>query len=348
LSGDTKVVTNRGHIEISKLVGTNGYVKTINGKWTKYHDCRKTRKNADVVKIYFSGGRSVTCTKDHKFMLLNKKWVNAIDLYDESCHNRVIINNPRRLNLWKSMLSVALPKNLMVRTTGYVDNISSGKENDYIGQFGNIIMGKYQMGMLSIITTITEVITKSETYLLKLIRGTLLSMQKFQIIQNGLNLCIEGLPYGMEVQRVKNGTNYNTNKTAKGTLIEKLVKYVDIVETNIKGKCFQNIAQENVNKEVGKGFVIPVKIEPAGKTDVYCLDVEDTSHAFAVCGGILVHNCYDEACHIMMQRPVRAEKVVNAVSRPPSGASDVAKLEREKIWADVLESEMMENEANVW
>jgi hypothetical protein len=46
------------------------------------------------------------------------------------------------------------------------------------------------------------------------------------------------------------------------------------------------------------------RIEQMGTDDVYCLDVEDASHAFAVCGGILVHNCYDECCHIAMARPM--------------------------------------------
>lgn len=52
---------------------------------------------------------------------------------------------------------------------------------------------------------------------------------------------------------------------------------------------------------------------------------------------------FDEACHIMMHRPVRAEKVSVAVHRPPENISKVADLEQKQIWEDVKRAEDMEN-----
>jgi hypothetical protein len=52
---------------------------------------------------------------------------------------------------------------------------------------------------------------------------------------------------------------------------------------------------------------------------------------------------YDEACHVMMNRPVRAEKTSRVVHRPPENISKVADLEQKQIWEDIKQSEDMEN-----
>ena len=44
-------------------------------------------------------------------------------------------------------------------------------------------------------------------------------------------------------------------------------------------------------------------IRPAGRADVFNLEVEDT-HDFAVGSGIIVHNCYDELRYVCMENPI--------------------------------------------
>ncbi|MBR6271397.1 MAG: hypothetical protein IKR26_04515 [Lachnospiraceae bacterium] len=46
------------------------------------------------------------------------------------------------------------------------------------------------------------------------------------------------------------------------------------------------------------------KITPAGHTDVYNLEVEDT-HNFVIQGGIISHNCADETRYFCMARPIK-------------------------------------------
>lgn len=46
-----------------------------------------------------------------------------------------------------------------------------------------------------------------------------------------------------------------------------------------------------------------VGIEYAGKADVYNMEVPDT-HSFIVSGGIVSHNCYDDARYMMMDHPI--------------------------------------------
>ena len=42
-------------------------------------------------------------------------------------------------------------------------------------------------------------------------------------------------------------------------------------------------------------------VEPAGLADVYNLEVGET-HAFAIAGGLIVHNCADETRYRVMHR----------------------------------------------
>ena len=44
-------------------------------------------------------------------------------------------------------------------------------------------------------------------------------------------------------------------------------------------------------------------INPAGTADVYNMEVEGT-HSFAVAGGLIVHNCYDELRYVCMKNPI--------------------------------------------
>jgi len=49
-------------------------------------------------------------------------------------------------------------------------------------------------------------------------------------------------------------------------------------------------------------------IRPAGRADVFNMEVADT-HDFAVNGGVIVHNCYDELRYVCMKNPVPAPVV---------------------------------------
>lgn len=49
------------------------------------------------------------------------------------------------------------------------------------------------------------------------------------------------------------------------------------------------------------------KIEYAGKSDVFNMEVEDV-HSFIVNDGIVSHNCYDATRYFLMSRPLVATK----------------------------------------
>lgn len=79
LHPDTRVHTDRGLIPIRELVGTEGRVLTLGGRWADYRNCRLTARSQRVVRVTFSDGSSVICTPDHRFMTPNG-WVQAVDL----------------------------------------------------------------------------------------------------------------------------------------------------------------------------------------------------------------------------------------------------------------------------
>lgn len=55
-------------------------------------------------------------------------------------------------------------------------------------------------------------------------------------------------------------------------------------------------------------------IKPAGKADVFNMEVEDT-HDFVIQGGVISHNCYDEVRYLCMANPMEP---IKAVERKPA------------------------------
>ena len=84
LTGDTIVMTDKGEKPISEMVGTAGNVWSYNTDTGKpeikpYHDCRCTRKDAEIVKIILADGREIRCTADHP-ILTESGYKQAADL----------------------------------------------------------------------------------------------------------------------------------------------------------------------------------------------------------------------------------------------------------------------------
>ena len=77
----------------------------------------------------------------------------------------------------------------------------------------------------------------------------------------------------------------------------------------------RTVGRQQHAKERGR----PVKvktIQPAGKADVYNMEVEST-HSFVVQSGVVVHNCYDETRYFLMSRPIAPRPVKIAPKKIP-------------------------------
>jgi ribonucleoside-diphosphate reductase alpha chain len=80
VSGDTKILTDMGHINIKDLEGKS--VNVWNGKEFSKTKVFKTGTNKELMKINFSDGCSLKCTPYHKFYILEKyiKYKNKKDI----------------------------------------------------------------------------------------------------------------------------------------------------------------------------------------------------------------------------------------------------------------------------
>lgn len=67
-------------------------------------------------------------------------------------------------------------------------------------------------------------------------------------------------------------------------------------------------------------------IRPAGRADVYNMEVAET-HDFAVNGGVIVHNCYDECRYVLMNNPIAPRVPAAAKVKPydPLSTDDLTK-----------------------
>lgn len=345
LHGNTIVMTDKGNLKIANMVGTTGKVRTVEGKWTNFYDCRKIKSNVPVVKVSFSNGRFIICTPDHQF-LTKRGWVEAKDLLNEKCYD--IISHLINGGGICQKLFHQLNKNFKGSFITNAVFIIKKKVSDCIEKFGNPLMEKFRKIVTSIIKTETEIITRLKTLNLYLYPNINLSMQNNQTMQIGNNLCVKEQKNGMEVKKVNYGIKNNTKKIAeeksskelpsfvliagknlrdslekKGqnsvhlnaeiNTIEKLGKgldlkkeYVSYAVTNLQ---YQNIQNKKLVAESAERFFLSnegvkvVEVADAGYHDVYCL-VADKYHAFAVEGGIIVHNCYDECKSFFMSRPL--------------------------------------------
>jgi hypothetical protein len=155
----------------------------------------------------------------------------------------------------------------------------------------------------------------------------------------------------MGARPVLNGIESTFGRTVRANLTYEFPKAVSVAGLAFKDFLSRSTVLENASKEDGwnsrklqggvlsagksflgtdklvQGFVeqplcgkrsIKVKsIETVPvKEDVYCL-VADATHAFAVCGGIVVSNCYDAACLLFLHRPTDqiAKSMAGVVNR---------------------------------
>ena len=83
-TGDTQVLTASGARNFSDLVGEDAEVMTRTGdgelKICSMQNIRLTQRDAQLVRVTFSNGKSIRCTPEHTFHLLNGDKIQALDL----------------------------------------------------------------------------------------------------------------------------------------------------------------------------------------------------------------------------------------------------------------------------
>ena len=344
--GRTLVDTENGPIYIEELLNTEGMVFGLDNKLYPYYNVRKIRSNESIVRLTFEDGRTIECTPDHKFLMEDGSWLWADRA--EGLGIATIIPG----------LSTKKSKNFKgTHITGTGGGISRiGSEGSYIGLFGDTITEKSRQKCSSIISTeILQTIKKI------ILRSLPIADIKKYIAQVDMNTRKKS--FGMlgrlaqlgmlkkPVSCVKRLLWFLGWRQIRFCIADNIAEVLpDINERLDLESQFARYAEKNLKQNVGAhkravtsaGGLCVVKVEKAGRADVYCLDVGHHSHTFSVCGGILTHNCGDEAALLFMARPLTQLPVKEEKKVPPKDITEIAALEREQIWDEIRAAEERE------
>ncbi|RKZ35377.1 MAG: hypothetical protein DRQ41_16020 [Gammaproteobacteria bacterium] len=290
--GSTKVRTLKGLRTLKELVDSTGEILGVGG-YTPYENCRLTRENARVIKITFDDNRTITCTPDHKFMLWDGSWCNAIDLGGAVLYNKEWNTNTESFNVTR--------------------------------RSGKMLTVLYRKAIKSITKTITSAMMTLRTlssWKPQSTEGTIFSLESHRRSRKRQE---QRLSLGIRVRKGLSGIDSSMKDSAEERSTKGLKRNVSNAERHSRGLNIKPFAPTNVslNGEENLGlmmcqeYVSPVgkrlpsisitrprnvpqvvrrhnivRIEEAGDEDVYCLSVPKEG-SFDV-NGYIVSNCGDE------------------------------------------------------
>lgn len=316
-TGDTLVSTDEGFRTIDSLVNVTGYVSIAAGIKAQFTSVRKTRQNAEIVRVVFDDGSEVRCTPDHKF-ITREGPVEARNLKGKLCQTN------------ESKLSAINYKSLRAKNTNSLIIISGTAVKDCIVLFGNFITERSQKVMRSTIRIITEPIIKLKTLSLcphPITGGCTQIPQRLLLRQQRISgMDVMRLPNGIARPPGANGTG-SIIRRLKASLIRNVKRLAGHVLWSLRPAKPRNIAANDAGQSITeskadtqfKKFARFVKnltckadladrklaglsvgtssthkqclsVSPAGNEDVYCLTVPGYGF-FALANGVLVANC---------------------------------------------------------
>jgi len=338
LHPETEVITSEGVRAIADLVGTSGLVLSTEGRWQPYKNCRLTRADAEVVRVVFSDGHDIVCTPDHKLLTDSGEWVPAIDAEGIICHDAVSRSGDKQ---WMKfgLTENDLPSSVTTgvdRESSCTERFGKKLTDQYqrvVTSITKTATGKTTtLGILRSRTGEgTSLITKRGTH--GILFGRMPRRSGGESLKKVGRSCLKWVSeisttcgsmlslFANAVEKVLSLTTPEATGSAQTHVnqngVETLVPTMFILsansaELNSKQTSTQrpNTVQRGVRENSGyqqkMGEIISKtlrvqSVKPAGRSDVFCMEVENT-HAFAVANGVIVHNC---RYAIMMKREAR-------------------------------------------
>jgi hypothetical protein len=286
----TLVETDRGPMPIEQLVGTTGRVLSLNGTYEPYRSVRLTRRNAALVRVTFQDGRTILCTKDHRFLTLREKWCYASALKGRS-------------TLCVQPSSVTRFKNSAASTTISAAGTFNTKVGGFMSLFGNIIADQFRQVITSTTKiTIAPIMTLA---ILSVSRGvntweddTAKRVADADVKQ--YTRPSQPLQHGMPPRKEGNGIPSISNNTFNRSWRSAFLRSARNAARAIWSVLFAPLKANSAGQPAGRARC--VNVEEAGSGNVFCLTVPTTG-CFAIEGGLLVSNCADEWRYACMSRP---------------------------------------------
>ena len=276
LAGDTRIITDKGAVEIKSLVGQSGLVLTAGGYWDSFKNCRLIRKKAETVRVVFEDGHEVVCTPDHRFLTENGFWVEARDIVDKACH--VCIKQDKHIAqllpkergaVCASGLSTRPRRNLTGKDTGFAGGIFKEREGGCIGLCMSTIGGGCQRAENTISTTKMEIFitTRLKTLSFDPLPAICPFTAKIQTTKIGSKQCAMALPSGTALLRAGSGTESIMKKTARMLLKkQRCMAPAKSAADLFSDPNLKNTVAENASKKGGfskvaekKGFALSAR-----------------------------------------------------------------------------------------
>jgi hypothetical protein len=284
----TMVETDRGRIPIEQLPET-GCVLSLGG-YRFYRSARRTRSNAEIMRLTFDSGVVIRCTKDHKFLVDFDEWRYAKDLQGSEV-------------LCAQSSSATRSKNSMASAIISAVATFNTKANGCISRFGSSIAEPFRKIITFTTRTTIDRITTSGTLNALLFQSIWAdgTAKRAEIAGgNQSQKQISPPPLGMRRRQDANGIQSISNSTSSRPWIGAFLRSAKNAARNI-WLALRGSPKESSAGQIA-GRVRCVSVEEAGRADVYCLTVPETG-CFAIEGGILVSNCADDWRYACSSRP---------------------------------------------
>lgn len=299
LAGDTLVDTLYGQVKIKDLVGTEGFVWSIDGL-RKFSDVRQTAIEK-LYKITFDNGSVVRATSEHPFMTDNG-WKKVIDLRPHDMIRLVYAGGYSKRDKtrvqWRTVLSFEGIKQLLHKNKQALQGKSKTTSNrlgipqwEYTNRIPHSSQRPRQDKQSD---RESGVIKRAQSFIISLIHPTSErenestyredTTQSYRVAQkrSGSGMAQETLQYNER----------ETSLFALQGRKEIFYSLRDVWEAFLDGVSNRKEVQPNMYTSISR-------IEEEGEEPVYNLEVEGT-HSFSVEGGILVHNCFDSSTYGLM------------------------------------------------
>jgi len=330
LHPDTQVITRQGRQRISDLVGSTGEVLTQGGRWTSYRNCRMTARNEKVVTVSFEDGSRVTCTPDHRF-LTPDGWVEARDMAGLECYNAVT-QSIHESQPCKSPSSPTPSKSLKGGVITCAALISRAMVSGYTARYGSARMEKWCRRVSMYTTRIMTAATTSRaisswcqrlTTCGTTMKGMIGAFLQRQSRLPGLGMAVtpgatgiasitseprasstcadpssvsSAAPSSRLWIEASTGSAPIAARPNGGKRRGWMTRFVSALSARRSSRPTSIPASKHA---AASAVVRCLGVSDAGRSDVYCLTVPETA-AFAVEGGVVVHNCMDATRYLVM------------------------------------------------
>jgi hypothetical protein len=311
LIADTRIDTDKGQVRIADLAGVEGQVFSYDGGLHRFHSVKCTQTNVNVYRVRFVDGREVTATANHPF-LTTEGWIR-VDALESGTR--------------------------VVDIGGGLDG--NGSESNGSGVSGRAVLSLRQL----LPEEGQEIASRdmAESARPDTRRVSCASCGWQQGEQQSRQPALDGGGRASErpLQRPRAATATETTHVGQrdaesggvasfgggqGVAQGTRQAVMDRTAACARGLCSVwtdiSIIPANDNEILlshlqGTGQTAEIdSITPAGTADVYNMHVDDVE-SFSVEGGLIVHNSYDAAGHVLSGMPGKPKKPVKEEPAPP-------------------------------